>query len=125
MKTTLNDLKVINLNAKTLSENMTDTEWQNYFTRMKMLVVPAKTKNMTGAYAIKLKEGEIYQGDTQAYRYKQFINSILSNIRRGEIEFCFYIYHIVDLLKYEPALKATWLPNAECFEVSLPLEVMQ
>lgn len=123
MRTILNDLKEINLNATTLSENITDVEWQDYFARMKMIVMPAKAKNMQGSYSVRLKEGEAYQGDTQAYRYKQFINSILRNIRRGETEFCFYIFQISDLLKYEPDLETKWLPNAECFEVSLPLEV--
>lgn len=98
---------------------MTDAEWQDYFARVKMLVVPAKTKNMQGSYSVRLKEGEAYQGDTQAYRYKQFINSILRNVRRGEIEFCFYIFQISDLLRYEPTLKAQWLPYSECFKVSL------
>lgn len=119
MRTTLNDLKEINLNATILSESMTDAEWQDYFARMKIIVVPAKTKNMQGSYSARLKEGEAYQGDTQAYRYKQFINSILKTIRSGEADYAFYIFQISDLLRYEPNLKAQWLPNSECFKVSL------
>ena len=119
LRTTLNDLKEINLNATILSESMTDAEWQDYFARMKIIVVPAKTKNMQGSYSARLKEGEAYQGDTQAYRYKQFINSILKTIRSGEADYAFYIFQISDLLRYEPNLKAQWLPNSECFKVSL------
>lgn len=119
MRTTLNDLKEINLNAKRLSENMTDTEWQGYFARIKMLVKPTSEKQMSLRLFRSIYEDGVYKGDTQAMRYKQFINGILKAIRSGEVDYVFYIFHISDLLRYEPNLKAQWLPNSECFKVSL------
>lgn len=119
MRTTLNDLKEINLNAKILSENMTDVEWQDYFVRMKMIVQPTNEKQMSLRPFRSVYEDGVYKGDTQAMRYKQFINGILKTIRSGEVDYAFYIFHISDLLRYEPTLKAQWLPNSECFKVSL------
>ncbi len=119
MRTTLQDLQEINLNATTLSEGMTDRAWQDYFARMKMIVQPVKAKTMGGVSSLRLSEGEEYQGDTIAMSYKKFINDTLHDIRIGEICYCFYIYQIAELLKYEHSLKATYLPEYECFEVSL------
>jgi len=119
LRTTLNDLKEINLNATTLSENMTDSEWQDYFARMKMLVKPTNEKQMNLCPFHSIYEDGVYKGDTQAIRYKQFINGILKAMRSGEVDYAFYIFQISDLLRYEPNLKAQWLPNSECFKVSL------
>lgn len=119
MRTRLNDLKKINLNATILHENMTDAEWQDYFARMKMLVPPSNKKQMKLHPCRSVYEDGIYKGDTQAMRYKQFINGILKSIRSDEVDYAFYIFQISDLLRYEPNLKAQWLPNSECFKVSL------
>lgn len=119
MKTTLNDLKEINLNAKKPPENMTNAEWQDYFARMKMMIPTAKTRNMKGVSPIHPKAGGEYYGETTAMRYQQFINGILKTIRSEEPDYAFYIYQISDLLKYEPNLKAKWLPESECFKLSL------
>lgn len=119
MRTTLDDLKEINLNATILSENMTDTEWQDYFARMKMIVGPVNEKQMSLRPSRSIYEDGVYKGDTQAMRYKQFINGILKTIRSGKLDYCYRVYQITDLLKYEPNLKAQWLSNSECFAVSL------
>lgn len=119
MKTTFDDLKEINLNAKTLHENMTDAEWQEYFARMKMIIQPSNEKQMKLHPCRSVYEDGVYKGDTQAMRYKQFINGILKTIRSGEVDYAFYIFQISDLLRYEPNLKAQWLSNSECFMVSL------
>lgn len=124
MRTTLNDLKEINLNATILSENMTDTEWQDYFARMKMIVEPTNEKQMCLRPFRSIYENGVYKGDTQAMRYRQFINSVLKTIRSGEVDYAFYIYQISDLLRYEPNLQAKWLPVSGCFEVSLSSEVI-
>lgn len=60
-----------------------------------------------------------YHGKTQYQQYCSFINNILRAIRRGEIDYCFYIYQIQDLLKYEERLKAVWLQSEGCFRLSL------
>lgn len=98
---------------------MTDTEWQDYFARMKMIIEPVKVDTMNLTAPLRLRSGETYHGETQARRYQNFINDILATIRLGEPDFCFYIYQIADLLKYEPNLKAQWLSYSKCFMLSL------
>lgn len=109
----------VNINATTLPKNTTDSEWQKYFAGLKMIVQPVREQRMGGVRSIKLQDGEQYKGDTNAIRYKNFINDILSNIRHGGTDFCYYIYQIADLLKYEHSLRAKYRPEYECFEVSL------
>ena len=108
-----------NYNIYRLSDNMTDTEWQKFFTQMKANIKPSGERYMTKPGTVPIKEGDEYRGETTAVRYKQFINDILKNIRRGEFDFCFYIFQIRDLLTYEPRLKAEWLQDDECFCVSI------
>ena len=61
-----------------------------------------------------------YYGKSQYQYYCDFINDILSQIRKGKIDYCFYIYQIADLLKYEhDYLNATWLEKESCFRVSI------
>ena len=61
-----------------------------------------------------------YYGKTQYQYYCDFINGILKNIRRGEVDYCFYVYQIEELLKYEhDNLCAKYLDDDECFQVSL------
>ena len=61
-----------------------------------------------------------YCGKTQYQSYCSFINNMLKNIRHGEIDYCFYIYQVAELLKYEhERLQATWLNFEKCFRLSL------
>ena len=108
-----------NYNIYRTSDNMTDAEWQKFFTQMKADIKPIGERYMTKPRTTPIKEGDEYHGETTAVRYKQFINDILRTIRQGEIDYCFYIYQIRDLLKFEPQLKAQWLPMSDCFEVSI------
>lgn len=89
MRTTLNDLKEINLNATILSENMTDAEWQDYFACMKMIITPVNEKQMKLHPCRSIYEDGVYKGDTQAMRYNQFINGILKTIRSGAVDYCY------------------------------------
>ena len=115
----LNNLEQVNLNAKRLSDNMTDIEWQEYLSLMKKSIMPVKDKYMKGVSSVKLSAGEQYCGDTSAMRYKLFINDILKTIRSGQTDYAYYIYQIADLLKYEHNLKAKYLPQYRCFKITL------
>ena len=115
-------MKGININEKTketrnyniyrLSDDMTDAEWQQFFTQMKVDIKP------TGIEYMAIPENE-QQDVTCDFQYEQFINDILDAIRQGEIDYCYYIFQIRDLLMYEPRLKAQWLQEGECFELSI------
>lgn len=58
--------------------------------------------------------------ETQWIYYSKFINSVLRTIRQGKYDYCYFIFQIIDLLKYEhDNLKVEWLPDYQCFRVSL------
>ena len=101
-----------NYNIYRLSDDVTDAEWQKFFTQMKADIKP------TGMEHMPIPETE-EQDVTCDFQYGQFINDILDAIRQGETDYCYYIFQIRDLLVYEPRLKAEWLQEEECFEVSI------
>lgn len=121
----LEELQNISLTAKKPDKDMTDKEWQEYFGIMKTLTHQVKEKRMSCSTSPILINGYsdnqfTYQGDTQWTKYKEFINSILFAIRHGECDYCFYIYHIAELLRYEhDNLRTKWLPDDNCFQVWL------
>lgn len=119
MRTTFNELQEVNINAKMPFENITDEKWQQYFDCMKMIITPAKSRKMTGTSSLSLKEGDVYKGETQSKQYQKFINDILHTIRHGEVDYCFFVYQIADLLKFEQNITAKWINDFECFEISL------
>ena len=101
-----------NYNIYRLSDDMTDAEWRKFFAQMKVDIEP------TGMEHMPMPKNET-QDVTCDFQYEQFINNILDAIRQGETDYCYYIYQIRDLLRFEPRLKAKWLQDDECFEVSI------
>ena len=64
----------------------------------------------------------IYFGKSEYQSHCDFINSILSNIRKGESDYCYYIYQIAELLQFEQEnLEAIWLEEDCAFCVSLKI----
>ena len=106
-------------NARKLSNDMTDKEWQEFFAYMKSAIKPTGKKYMSVPKITPIKEGQEYNGESQEWRYRQFINDMLHTIRKGKVDYCFFVFQIKDLLKYEPRLKVTWLPLSDCFCVSI------
>ena len=53
------------------------------------------------------------------YRYCQFINGILQTIRSGDIDYCFYLYQIRDILRHEPNIRCEFIPNGQYFVIRL------
>ena len=109
--------EIRNYNIRRLSDNMTDTEWQQFFAQMKSDIKPIGKKYMTKPGLSPIKDGTEYHGETSACRYRQFINNILQAIRCDEFDYCFYIYQIRDLLRHEPNLQSRYLPYWDCFQV--------
>lgn len=81
-------------------------KWQDFFTllKSKATLSPSSTPWMT-LPPLNLRDGENYQGSTDYQNYCRYINDVLSTIRQGQEDFCYYIYQIVDLYRYEPGLK--------------------
>lgn len=101
-----------NYNIYRLSDDMTDAEWQTFFTQMKDDIKPIGMDYMPIP-----EEGA--EDLARGFQYGHFINDILDVIHLGKTEYCYYIFQIRDLLRYEPQLKAKWLQEDECFEVSI------
>lgn len=96
-----------------------DSQWQQDFIRIKKTIKPSDQNKMKVIPDTKSSSG-VYYGKTQYQYYCDFINDILFNIRHGKCDYCFYIYQIAELLKYEYyRLQAVWLSNERCFKISL------
>ena len=112
-------LETINERTGKPPKNYSDLQWQQDFSRIREMVQPSSLKKMNVIQEPHNFVGT-YHGNTQYQYYCDFINDILSNIRRGEVDYCFYIYQISELLKYEhDRLQAELLPNDGCFKLSL------
>lgn len=111
-KMTLEELRETNL-IKSKSDgrptsDLTDEKWQKEFEIRKIFVQSYKdghTKKLSSKYS---KESSIwneetkgtYYGCTNWQSYCTFINDILRNIRAGQVDYCYYIYQIMDLAKF-------------------------
>lgn len=113
----------INLKTSRPSKDMTDAQWQEYFEQMRSSIRPTTERKMrrTGfryRQSSALDIPDSYHGETMWQRYCDFINGILSSIRHGESDYCFYTYQIAELLRFENTrLRSEWMPNNGCFRV--------
>ena len=86
---------------------LTDKEWQEEFAIRKLYVIPygKRVTKLAGRYSQDSTrwspetDGE-YHGTTNWQQYCTYINSVLSAIRSGEHDYCYYKYQIMDLLKF-------------------------
>ncbi len=122
----LYDFSKIDLNAGCPPETMEDSQWHEYFAAMKLLVSPSGEKRMSTRGMEFRENGKRVSGRdstrqfSQWWYYCQFINSVLTVIRNGGKDYCFNVYQITELLKYEhDRLRTKWLKENRCFEVWL------
>lgn len=107
---TLEELKEMKLVSNTNgrpSSTLTDEKWQKEFNVRKMFITPHQKniKKLTGKYCEEsgMWNEEIngeYKGKTNWQSYCRYINDVLSNIRAGQIDYCYFIYQIMDLAKF-------------------------
>lgn len=103
-----------NLHIKQLPVGTTNAEWQELFKHLKLSVRCEPGTKMKVRQPIGTGT---YYGETQDFRYKCFINSVLKTIRNLEIDYCFFVYQIIELLKHEPNLQADWDDDNKFFTV--------
>ena len=103
----LKEMRIISNTNGRPDSNMTDERWQKEFNIRKLFITPndKKHKRMGGKFSRESgtwneeKDGE-YLGMTNYQEYCSYINDVLKNIRAGQIDYCYFIYHIMDLLKF-------------------------
>lgn len=110
-KMTLDELRnnhlISNADGKPPSA-LTDEKWQKEFEIRKLFIQPYKqghANKLSGKYSKEAgtwneeTRGE-YTGCTNWQSYCTYINDILRNIRAGQVDYCYYIYQILDLLRF-------------------------
>ncbi len=104
----LREQKLISNTNGRPSSTLTDEKWQKEFTIRKLFITPYQegtTKILKGKYSKESgswtveTQGEYY-GTTSWQSYCAYINDVLQNIRRGQIDYCYFIFQIQDLLKF-------------------------
>lgn len=105
----LEELKEMRLVSNTNGRptyTLTDEKWQKEFSIRKLFITPhaKETHKLGGKYSIEGVTDEDYKkeycGITNWQQYCSYINDVLNNIRSGQIDYCYFIYQIMDLAKF-------------------------
>lgn len=86
--------------------DLTDRQWQEELSIRKLYITPySHSSKLSGKHVNSDKSnrsgfGEEYHGTTNWQQYCTYINSVLSTIRKGEHDYCYYKYQVLDLLKF-------------------------
>lgn len=91
---------------------MGNDEWQEIAEYIRNTTLPSsdeKLKRCTVERTVmgmrwKLTDNEA--ADTLDASYVKYINDVLKQIRKGKMDYAFHVYHIAELMRFEPGLKA-------------------
>lgn len=98
------------------SSSMTNEEWQKVFNNLKD-ETPESSGRLISRRDVRTERG---CSEEQLEKYCAYINDVLGAIRRGHTDFCYYIYQIEDLLRFEHnRLRTEYMPDDQCFKVWL------
>lgn len=103
----LREMKIVSNSNGRPSSILTDEKWQKEF-NVRKLFNQAYSKDVKKFGGKNSKESGVwnketkgdYHGCTNWQQYCGFINDVLSNIRSGQIDYCYYIFQIMDLAKF-------------------------
>ena len=107
------------------SSTMTNKQWQNKFLLMKALVTPSQDYKLRYRDTFEKKyehsDDDIeYYGSTTWHYYVLFINSVLTSLRKGEVEYAYYCYQVRDILRFEhDRLQTEYLPSQQMVKMWL------
>lgn len=97
---------ISNTNGRPTAD-MTDEKWQREFNIQRMFInpYPSDVTKLKGRYSRESRKWNeetqgTYHGETNWNSYCRYINDVLDNIRCGHVDYCYYIYQILDLLKF-------------------------
>jgi len=103
----LRELRLIsNTNGRPTS-SLTNEKWQKEFNIRKLFITPYP-KTITKLKGQYTKESGMWNEETQGtyygctswQSYCSYINDVLNNIRSGQVDYCYYVFQIIDLLKF-------------------------
>ena len=101
--------------ARNPSPSMTDQEWQEYFNFLRANIKPSESKMMN-----RPNGRAKYLNSILTEQYSGFINDMLKGLRSGKKDYCYYIYQVTDLLRFEhDRLRSEYLPAYKCIKVWL------
>lgn len=103
----LREMKIVsNTNGRPLS-TLTDEKWQKEFLVRKMFITPFSkdVKKLGGKYSKESgiwneETSGVYHGQTNWQEYCSYINDVLRTIKAGQVDYCYFIYQIMDLAKF-------------------------
>lgn len=82
--------------------SLTDDKWQVefYFRKMFVKPYPPNIRKMSVCTNRGYETTQTYSGEFQYKRYSMYINDVLKTIRKGKVDYCYFIYQIMDILKF-------------------------
>lgn len=105
----LREMKLVsNTNQRPLP-TLTNEKWQKEFELRKLFIkkydksINRFGKKYSREFGSSLMDDEqkTYSGCTNWQQYCSYINDVLNNIKKGQVEFCYFIYQIMDLYKFD------------------------
>ena len=112
-------LSVVNEKTGRPPKNYSNAQWKEDFLLIKEHITQYDFDTITISQDVNFCDGSSNE-DSEEYYYCSFINDVLVNIRNGQVDYCYYIYQISELLKYEyDNLKTIWSEKQKCFLVYL------
>ena len=103
----LKEMRIISNTNGRPTPYLTDEKWQKEFNVRKLFITPHSkdVKKLKGHHSKESGKWNeetqgTYHGQTNWQEYCSFINDVLKNIRSGQVDYCYYIYQIMDLAKF-------------------------
>lgn len=99
-------------NTKTIvgrpSSTLTNIQWQEELKFRKLYITPydKPLSRISGKYSRGFSDkldqngNTVYTGITNWQVYCSYINDVLKNIRKGQVDYCYFAYQVLDLLKF-------------------------
>lgn len=118
--------KLSDLSVRRPPDNMTDVEWQEYFKFIRSNIEPSNSQVMIkhlpdSCHGFPDKTYKrVHRRKTQNDEYCDFINDMLKILRSGRVDYCYYVFQVTDLLKFEyDRLRSEYMSNEGCIKVWL------
>lgn len=108
------------------SDSLSDELWQIRFEKIRNMMKTSSFENKLTDSTIPISvirfRSKLHKKENSSEwaKYKSFLNNVLTTIRKGGHDYCFFVYQITDLLCFEnTALKSKYHTDIQCFEVWL------